>query len=173
MDDHQADFEGVSLPSMRGYVGVGITNPRFAENVGSIVRSAACFGADFAFTTGGYSGAPTECGHGGHLPVFSNVAVADVTPVDADLVAIEYTDDSKPLASFEHPERAVYVAGRENTGVPADVLEAADETVHITSAWCENVSTSTAIVLHDRVQKQSGPRTPPPLVEALGVVARD
>lgn len=149
----QADFGDLELPSTRGFAGVGIVDPRFEQNVGSIVRSAACYGADFAFTTGAYDGPPTACGHDGHLPVFTDVNVADATPAEAELVAIEMTDESVPLREFQHPERAVYIAGRESTGVPDDVLERADHTVHIQAAWCENVSTAAAIVLHDRLCK--------------------
>lgn len=151
-------FDAREAPLTRGVTGVGLIDPRTAANVGSVVRTAACVGADFVFTTNDTGAGVTACGHDGHTPLFTDATVDVMVPVDADLIAIEYTDRSVPLSRFVHPERAVYVAGNERHGVPVDVLDRADATVHLDTKWCENVATATAVVLHDRAASIGGGR---------------
>lgn len=149
----QESFDG-DLPDCRGTCGVGVIDPQFGVNMGSIVRSAACYGADFVFSTKPYGKQTTAVGHETNIPVFDNAYLETIVPPNADLIAIEYTEDSVPLRRFRHPEHAVYAAGCESRGVPDDVLERADRTVHLSSAYCENVATAAAIVLHDRLAQQ-------------------
>lgn len=154
MTSEQFDFSDHRLPPLRGFCGVGVERPKFPENVSSIVRSAQCFGADFVFSTGQGPKSGPCVGHDKHIPVFTNTEIPSIKPNNAELVAIEYTENSTPLSTFTHPERAVYVAGRENVGVKDETLRKADHTVHFRSAWCENVATAVSITLRDRLTHQ-------------------
>lgn len=164
--DRQQEFDGTG-PDVRGTCGIGIHEPQFQVNMGSLVRSAACFGADFVFTTKAYSPQTTAVGHETSIPVFDNAHLETVVPHNAELVAIEYTDDSTPLSAFQHPEHAVYVAGSEGPGLPDDVVERADHVVHLPTAWCENVATAAAITLHDRVASAAETRSAFPIAPGL------
>jgi len=150
----QFDFSEHRLPPLRGFAGIGMEDPKYPENIGSVIRSAKCYGADFVFSTAQAPSSRQAVGHQNHMPVFNNANIPTVTPENAEVVAVEYTDNSTALREFTHPERAVYVLGRENTGVSDATLEQSDRVVHFSSAWCENVATSGAIVLQDRLRKQ-------------------
>lgn len=140
----------------RGHVGVAVLHPSHPENVGGIIRSAACFDADYVAVIGHqYSGEATAVGHDRHLPVwyfnfFRNLKIS--LPYDTDIVAVDYDAESQKLAEFAHPERALYVLGEEGDGFDRhrDVLERADSRVYIPTEYCLNVAVAGSMVLGDR-----------------------
>mmetsp|Transcript_6573 Transcript_6573/g.11571 ORF Transcript_6573/g.11571 Transcript_6573/m.11571 type:complete len:87 (-) Transcript_6573:57-317(-) len=62
----------------------------------------------------------------------------------------------EPLETFTHPERAVYLLGSEDTGVPESVLLAAHHHVALPSVRYEsfNVAMAGSIVMYDRLAKR-------------------
>lgn len=146
---------------MRGYFGIGIDRCKTPANIGSLLRSAHAFDADFAFTVGkrgcgSYRRQATDTTNAsGHLP-FVEYADIDVfmaaRPRGCQLVAVE-VDGDRLLGEFKHPERAVYVLGPEDGNVHKDLRALAQHTVRIPTTHCLNVAVTAAIVMHDRVAK--------------------
>lgn len=146
----------------RGHVGIAMLRPDHDENVGSVLRGAGCFDADYvALIESEYGGSPTDVGHGRHVPrwEFDDLAgFLAARPADTTLVAVHVDESARPLRSYRHPERAVYLLGEEGPGFdrcPA-ALDAADSTVYIPSEYCLNVAVAANVVLADRYQKPSG-----------------
>jgi tRNA G18 (ribose-2'-O)-methylase SpoU len=77
----------------------------------------------------------------------------DFMPYDCPLIAIEQSDKSVPLQTFRHPERAVYLLGAEDHGIPDEVLSKCQKVVHIDTPMCLNVAVAGSIVMYDRQSK--------------------
>jgi len=75
-------------------------------------------------------------------------------PFSCPIVGIELDDRAKPLSKFTHPERACYLLGAEDHGLPANVLEACHHLVQIDGLrMCLNVAVAGSMVLYDRVSR--------------------
>jgi len=141
----------------RGYFGIGIYDPKKNINIGSLLRSALAFQANFVFTIGcrykkDKSNTPKA---EKHLPLWEFVSFADfyvAMPRGCKLVGIEY-EKSVSVVNFVHPERAVYLLGAEDAGLSPEILEKCDFVLNIPTQICLNVATAGSIVLYDRVQK--------------------
>jgi tRNA G18 (ribose-2'-O)-methylase SpoU len=140
----------------RGYFGVGIYNTKNALNVGGLWRSAHNFGADWVFTVGKRyrTQASDTTKATKHVPLYEFADFEDFrthTPRDCLIVAVELSPRAVMLPEFEHPERAVYLLGAEDTGLPAHVMEHCHRVIQIPGAVrCLNVATAGSIVLYDR-----------------------
>lgn len=136
----------------RGYFAIGITGAKSPENVGTLMRTASNFGAAFTFTVGRrYSDrAANTVKSWRHLPHFDWDFVR--VPRDALVVAIEIQEGAKPLSDFTHPERALYMLGAEDTGVPEEMPR--DYTVYVPTRECMNVAVTGGIVMYDRQTKE-------------------
>lgn len=146
--------------SKRGYFGIGIYQPQKDVNIGTLLRTAHCFEADFTYTIADnhrlYKQASNTSRSERHLPHYEYETweiFLKSMPVSADLVAIENPEGALPLKTFVHPERAIYLLGREDQGLPQKCLEIARFTVVIPGNLCLNVATAGSIVLYDRVAK--------------------
>lgn len=147
----------------RGYFGVGIYAAKTPENVGGLWRSAHAFGASFIFTIGArYPKAQaTDTGKAWlHVPLIEHNDVAAFVasvPRGCEVIGVECAQDVKvptPLPEFKHPERAIYLLGAEDRGLPRDVMaDVCTRLVEIPAAICLNVATAGSIVLYDRVAK--------------------
>lgn len=80
-------------------------------------------------------------------------ALADAMPDGARVVCVELAAAARPLHTFVHPERAVYLLGAEDHGLPAAALERYP-LVSAPSDWSLNVATAGSIVLYDRLVKR-------------------
>lgn len=145
----------------RGYFGIGIDRCKTPANVGSLLRSAHAFGADFAFTVGlrgcgKYRRAATDTTNATeHMPFIQYGDVESLMaarPRGCEVVAVE-VDGEKTLGQFRHPPRALYVLGPEDGDVRSDLRDLAQHTVRLPTAYCLNVAVTGAIVMHDRIAK--------------------
>lgn len=146
---------------MRGYFGIGIYHSKIEDNIGTLFRSAKCFGADFIFVIGRrYSPQCSDtCKSYKSVPLFEYKtfdSFMENLPREARLVGIELKDDAKNLGKdFIHPEQAVYLLGAEDYGLPEKVLNECRQVVQIPGlSHCLNVSTAGSIVMYDRLIKQ-------------------
>ena len=89
-----------------------------------------------------------------HIPLYEYDTLDDFkVPNDCSLVAVEQTSRSRDVRDFKHPERAIYLLGAEDRGVPQDLLKRADSVVEIPSERCLNVAVAGSIILYDRLAK--------------------
>ena len=81
-------------------------------------------------------------------------AFAAASPYGAMWVAVEM--GGEPLEHFEHPERAVYILGAEDAGLPEAVVRACHRVVALPSKRTEsfNVAVAGSVVMYDRLAKQ-------------------
>jgi tRNA(Leu) C34 or U34 (ribose-2'-O)-methylase TrmL len=145
----------------RGYVGVGVWHVKHEINVGSLVRAAAVFGADFVFTIGRRY-RPSAAGRSldRHVPVFHYEDLDQylaVTPGAARHVLVEIHPRARPLESFTHPHQAIYLLGAEDHGLPDSVLDRMPfaSVVQLPGAVCMNGASAGSVLLYDRHLKGS------------------
>lgn len=153
----------------RGYWGIGVYHPKKEHNFGTILRNAYAFGASFVYTVGPrfrLQAADTARAWR-HVPVFRYDNVDDLQahlPYSCSLVGVEIVEEAIYLPRFSHPERACYLLGAEDYGLPRDVIARCEHAVRIPgAAYCLNLATAATIIMYDRVSKRAtrvqGPAT--------------
>lgn len=141
---------------MRGYFAIGAEGLSKRMNLGTLMRSAHAFGANFFFTVDAANNlrkapASDTSKSPGHLPLFSWESVDTMElPRGCQLVGIELTDDAIELPSFGHPLQAAYVLGPERGSLSPEMLARCDHVIKIPTKFCINVSMAGAIVMYDR-----------------------
>lgn len=143
---------------MRGFAAVALYAPKTDGNVGGAVRAAGVFGARLVVI--GSSRLPVKgrvertdprSTHR-HVPVQWIPNVLDALPHECEAVAVEMGDHAVSLPAFRHPERAYYIFGSEDTGLPTDIVALCDHQVSI-PAGSLNLAAAVNVVLYDRVAK--------------------
>ena len=144
----------------RGFFGIGIHEPGNALNMGGLWRSAMLLGASWVFTIGmRYQPMRSDTQKAfRHIPLFyfSHFdGFFESLPQDAALVAVEQTPGACALPEFTHPERAVYLLGHEDQGLPHDIVDRAAHTVHIPvrHGLSLNVHVAGSLIMYDRLSK--------------------
>ncbi len=145
----------------RGFFGIGVERSKTPENVGTLLRSAVCLGADFVFTIGHRFGrqASDTVASWRHIPLYTYADLEDFAshrPFDVPLVGVELADGAAPLETFEHPERAVYLLGPEDGSLSGRALSLCQHVVKFQSAYCLNVASAGTVVMYDRQAKLLG-----------------
>ncbi len=103
----------------RGYFGVGMYHTKTETNVGTLWRSAFQLGASFIFTVGKrYKTQSSDTPKAWkNIPLYHYEVIEQlVMPKDVLLVCVE--QGGTPLSNFAHPERAIYLLGAEDHGLP-------------------------------------------------------
>jgi len=137
----------------RGFCGIGIFHSKTPVNVGTLWRSAAILGADFIFTVGRrYDHQPSDTMKAWrHIPLWHFSDLDDLrVPRDCKLVGIELDKRARPIHTFAHPERAVYLLGAEDRGLSKEAIARCHSLVCLPGEWSMNVAVAGSIVLHDR-----------------------
>jgi tRNA G18 (ribose-2'-O)-methylase SpoU len=141
------------------YFEIGVFNPRTGMNIGTLWRSAYQLGAAGIFTIGRpYRRQTSDTADAGHqIPLRSFLTFEDflaARPVGAVLVGIEM--GGAPLHTFSHPERAIYLLGSEDGGLPPKVLAACNALVSIEAVRSVsfNLAVSGSIVMYHRLLKE-------------------
>lgn len=142
----------------RGYFGIGIVGSKTPINVGTLWRSAGILGASFIFTAGRRypHQASDTIKAWRHVPFFefdTSDELFTAIPKGCVPIAVEMCERAKPLQTLVHPERAVYILGAEDTGVPQRVLDRCAYVVSIPGGHSLNVAVAGSIVAYDRVAK--------------------
>lgn len=147
-----------------------LIDPKYPHNVGNIVRACAALGAP----TLRWTGDRVTGKIGTRLPREERLAAyrervqfqpvgihLAMRPVDHYVrwgmtpVCVEVSDEAEPLDTFVHPERAVYVFGPEDGGVPKGIRTACHRFVTIPiDIRCLNLAAAVGIVLWDRRFKE-------------------
>lgn len=130
-------------------------------NHSTLWRSAFQLGAAFIFTVGRRFERRAQDTAKTHLrvPLFEYAdfgAFAASSPHSAPWVAVEM--GGTPLESFEHPDRAVYLLGSEDNGLPDAVLRSCAHHVALPCAEGRsasfNVAVAGAVLMADRLEKR-------------------
>lgn len=144
---------------MRGYFGIGVYHPKTEENIGTLWRHARLYGADFIFTIGRrYRKQASDTSNTPlHIPLYNYVDYQDFydhLPNGCQVVCVEQTESSVELPAAEHPERAVYLLGAEDHGLPEDIMND-KQVIEIPSIEPQsmNVAVSGTLVMYDRFIK--------------------
>ena len=125
-----------------GFFGIGIWRGKSEANHGTLWRSAFQLGAAFTFTVGARfnksatrSTDTVKCWT--KIPAFhydTFEQFVSCSPYSAPRVAVEFNDSAIPLTHFDHPPRAVYILGSEDSGLPAALKKACTHVVSIPTA---------------------------------------
>lgn len=141
--------------SQDAYFEVGVFQPKHAQNVGTLWRSALQMGASGLFTIGRrYSIQASDIFEAPRLiPLRHYHTFQDFLndrPENVPLVAIEM--GGEPLTGFRHPAKAIYILGAEDNGLPAWVLEKCERVVSLEAVRqpSYNLAVCGSIVLYHR-----------------------
>jgi len=158
--------------SNRKYFGMGIESIKYENNMGTLMRSAHCFNADFIYTIGAkYRETPgdtTKVSRGYTILHWTNpMEMRANTPPEAMIVGVETPNRVEEVRAngiiaptpveiidFIHPDKAVYVLGNEARGLSDDMLAVCNHIVYITTNYCLNVSVAGSIIIYDRYIKE-------------------
>jgi tRNA(Leu) C34 or U34 (ribose-2'-O)-methylase TrmL len=144
---------------MRGYFGIGIYKPKTEANVGTLWRSAYQLGAAFIFVVG----ARYKRQHSDTVKAWKHILMFELdtwndflvaTPKDCKHVFIEnFGHDTINISGYKHPERAVYILGSEDNGIPSKYLKGDIITIPSIRTSSFNVAVAGSIVMYDRLTK--------------------
>ena len=141
-------------------------NPKYAHNLGAAVRACSCFGAKSVIFTGnriilrnrnGKYRLPREERMKDYkdIQIINDEYPLNRFPKSITPVAVEIRDNSENLIEFQHPEKAVYIFGPEDGGVPKTFLRLCHRFIRIPSRHCLNLAAAVNVVLYDRKSKRT------------------
>ena len=80
------------------------------------------------------------------------------TYAKASIKIAEAANGGVPLASFEHPERAIYLLGAEDHGLPPAIVRQCSHVVSLEAARTPsyNLAVAGSLVMYDRLSKRGG-----------------
>lgn len=144
--------------SNRGFFEIGIYHGKTEVNLGTLWRSAYQLGAAGIFTIGRrYKTQSSDTVKAWrHIPLreYSSIdQLIEALPNACPLIGIEMC--GQPVSTFSHPERACYLLGAEDHGLPNSVAERCHFLVSIESMRTAsfNVAVAGSIVMYDRMVK--------------------
>ena len=139
----------------RGFFEIGVFHNKTATNLGTLMRSASQLGAAGVFTIGrrySHQASDTLKAYR-HVPVRNFATFEEyfaALPHSCPIVAVEM--GGRPLHEFKHPERASYLLGAEDHGLPPDVVKRCHRHValHSVNTASFNVAVAGSIVMYHR-----------------------
>ncbi|MDG1147720.1 MAG: RNA methyltransferase [Crocinitomicaceae bacterium] len=142
----------------KGYCAIGVFRGKTSHNLGTLWRSAYILGAAYIFTVEGrYKKQSSDVVRAwSRIPLFNYKDFDDLLkniPYDCRLIGVEIDDRAEWLHEFQHPKRAIYLLGAEDTGLPEYVREKCHFIVKLPGNSSLNVGVTGSVVLHDRATK--------------------
>lgn len=140
-----------------GHYGVGIYHTKTAHNIGTLMRSAQCFGAAFIFTIGRrYTRQSSDTMNApGNIPLYHYRTLDDLLanmPVGSKLIGVELDPKARTVGQYCHPKQAVYLLGAEDHGIPQKQLALCHDIIQVPdTSRCLNVAVAGSIVMFDRI----------------------
>lgn len=134
---------------------IALVSPKTIHNVGSVLRTADCFGASSVFVTGHRykrSGADVS-GAYSRVPLITVADLREAIPFAHIPIAVEITDGCDSLSTFCHPRNAFYVFGPEDGTLGAETLSWCRKVIRIPTRLCLNLGVCVGVVLYDRAAK--------------------
>lgn len=152
-------------------VTIGLTNPKSATNVGSVMRAAGCYCVDSVIYTGGRYDRAVKL-NTDTKQIRSTIPLTNVddllqnTKPDTKIVCVDLIVGATPLPVFKHPENALYIFGPEDGTIPQNVIDKADHVVYVPTTGCMNLAASVNVLLYDRLAKSKSHVTDNMLIKA-------
>lgn len=142
----------------KGYCAIGVFRGKTEHNIGTLWRSAFILGAAYIFTVENkYKKQSSDVVRAwSRIPLFHHKTFDDLLnniPHDCRLVGVEIDDKAEWLHEFQHPKRAIYLLGAEDTGLPEEVKAKCHFLIKLPGNTSLNVGVTGSIVLHDRATK--------------------
>lgn len=139
----------------KGFYGIGVYKPKTNENLGTLIRSAKMFNADFVFMIGKrYEHQVSDVKLNTKIPIFyfkDFQTFCECMPPIEKYTVIELTENSIPLSEYRHKKHGIYILGSEDNGIPKEILESDRcEFVKIEGDSSLNVAVAGSIVLYHR-----------------------
>lgn len=134
---------------------IALVSPKTHHNIGSVLRTADCFGASLVLVQGTRykrSGMDVR-GAFGRVPLVETDSIREQIPFCHVPVAVEITDDADSLPDFCHPANALYVFGPEDGSLGRDTLSYCRNVIRIPTRRCLNLGVCVGVVLYDRAAK--------------------
>lgn len=143
------------VATSRGYAAIGLYNPKSAENVGSVLRAATCYGVSMVAIQGRrFQQSPLDTTKAWRrMPLIQADDLMASIPFGAIPIAVEFIETARPLPKFTHPERAFYIFGPEDGSIPKELAARCAHTVYVPTAQCMNLAASVNVLLYDRLAK--------------------
>lgn len=149
---HKTEANGGRI---RGYFEIGIYQCKTSENLGTLWRSAYQLGAAGIFLIGSRfraQASDTVKAHR-HIPLreykdFDHFQGS--RPYDCMLIGIEM--GGRPLSGYGHPERAIYLLGAEDHGLPKKIIDECQSIISLEALNTPsyNVAVAGSIVMYHR-----------------------
>ena len=148
------------MKNERGFFEIGIMQGKNSNNLGTLWRSANIMGASGIFTIGARYPKKHQTDTMStpkHIPLREFDCYEEFTksvPRGTEIIAIELDERAENLTIFKHPERAIYLLGSEDKGLPEDVMNKCDRVIKIPfDKNSFNVAVSGSIIIYDRFLK--------------------
>lgn len=150
---------------VQGYYAIGVYNAKTEHNIGTLWRSAYIMGAAYIFTVGKRYKKQTSdvVKTWARIPYFHYDTIEDLLeniPYDCRLIGIELTDEAQWLHDFDHPQRAIYLLGSEDQGLPETVLKRCQALIKLPGNSSLNVAVTGSILCYDRAAKMGNDLPP-------------
>lgn len=141
-----------------GYFAIGVFRGKTEHNIGTLWRSAYILGASYIFTVEKRYKKQTSdvTKTWSRIPLFHYASFDELLkniPYDCRLIGVEIDDSATFLHEFEHPQRAIYLLGSEDQGLPPEIIEKCHFVIKLPGNSSLNVGVTGSIVLHDRITK--------------------
>lgn len=155
---------GKDAPKIGVAPSILLTNPKYPDNLGKVLRLASCYGISQVWYTGNRISLDQDAGD--RLPreermrgykevtLTQNDYPFDCFEKDVVPVAIEVRENAEPLYTFEHPENALYVFGPEDGSISQVHMRHCHRFVVIPTRHCLNLATAVSTILWDRQYKK-------------------
>ena len=146
---------------MSGYFGIAVWHPKTETNIGTLWRHANLYNASFVATVGlryrRQSSDTTNIERSIPLTHYADIDdLIEHLPHSCPIVGVELDPRAKVLdGSFNHDQRALYLLGAEDHGLPPSVLDRCHRLVQIPTPNPQsmNVAVAGTLIMHDRYAK--------------------
>lgn len=139
---------------------IGLSNPKSPDNVGAVMRAAACYGVNEVLYTG------TRFDHATKYRTNTNKSNCTVSlvhqkdfyqhrPQNLNLICVELVVGAMPLPSYDHLANAFYIFGPEDGSLDQALVDQADDVLYVPTVGCLNLAASVNVVLYDRMAKSN------------------
>lgn len=142
----------------RGYFEIGIYHSKAEVNIGTLWRSAFQLGANGIYTIGRrYKKQSSDTGKAWRNIPLRHYEDFDefysMLPFNSILVGVEFGGEN--LSNYAHPDRAIYLLGAEDYGLPDEIMRKCHQIISIESIRQPsfNVAVVGSIVMYDRLVK--------------------